>query len=119
MGGGKRLADKSREELSQEKPVRPKRRREWSQVLALLTILSGLLIVQECLFLMYLSIRSGYTAAAAWLTAAVGVGEAVIIAGATSYTNLAKSDHKEGGITFEAAKASGFRKAGSENSPRI
>jgi hypothetical protein len=30
---------------------------------------------------------------------------------------MAKSDHKEGGITFEAAKAAGFQ--GSENSPGI
>ena len=48
-----------------------------------------------------------YTAAA-WLTAAVGVGEAVIIAGANGYFSLAKSDHQEGGITFEAAKAKNF-----------
>lgn len=41
------------------------------------------------------------------------------------YLNLCKSDHKEGGITFESAKASGFQKepsgqvTGSENSPGI
>lgn len=57
---------------------------------------------------MYLCIKSGYTAAAAWLTAAVGVGEAVIIAGANAYMSLCKSDHSEGGITFEAAKANNF-----------
>ncbi len=32
------------------------------------------------------------------------------------YLNMAKSDHKEGGITFEAAKAEKFG-SGSENSP--
>ena len=45
----------------------------------------------------------------AWLTAATGVGEAIIIAGANGYLSLAKSDHKRGGITFEAAKANNFR----------
>ena len=86
-----------------------KRKVEWSKVVCLLAMLAGLLIVQECLFLMYLCIKSGYTAAAAWLTAATGVGEAIIIAGANGYLSLAKSDHKRGGITFEAAKANNFR----------
>ena len=49
-----------------------KRKVEWSKVVCLLAMLAGLLIVQECLFLMYLCIKSGYTAAAAWLTAATG-----------------------------------------------
>lgn len=81
---------------------------QWSKVIAVLVILAGFAIVQECLLLMYLCIKNGYTATAAWLTAGVGVGEAVIIAGANSYMSLCKSDHKEGGITFEAAKAKGF-----------
>ena len=84
-----------------------KRKVEWSKVVCLLAMLAGLLIVQECLFLMYLCIKSGYTAAAAWLTAAT----------------LAKSDHKRGGITFEAAKANNFRADteddGSIDSPAI
>ena len=94
-----------------------------SKVVCLLAMLAGLLIVQECLFLMYLCIKSGYTAAAAWLTAATGVGEAIIIAGANGYLSLAKSDHKRGGITFEAAKANNFRTDtednGSIDSPAI
>ena len=100
-----------------------KRKVEWSKVVCLLAMLAGLLIVQECLFLMYLCIKSGYTAAAAWLTAATGVGEAIIIAGANGYLSLAKSDHKRGGITFEAAKANNFRTDteddGSIDSPAI
>ena len=86
-----------------------KRKVEWSKVV--------------CLFLMYLCIKSGYTAAAAWLTAATGVGEAIIIAGANGYLSLAKSDHKRGGITFEAAKAKNFQTDteddGSIDSPAI
>lgn len=61
----------------------------------------------------------GYTATAAWLTAATGVGEAVIIAGANGYLGLAKSDHKRGGITFEAAKAKDFTEDEDKNSPPI
>ena len=38
-----------------------KRKVEWSKVVCLLAMLAGLLIVQECLFLMYLCIKSGYT----------------------------------------------------------
>lgn len=84
------------------------RRPEWSKVMALLVILAGFIIVQECLVLMYLCIKYGYEATAAWLTAGVGVGEAMIIAGANAYFSLCKVDHKRGGITFEAAKADNF-----------
>lgn len=96
--------------MAQRKRKRRKSKRmpEWSKLLSLLTILFGFLIVQECLYLMYICIVNGYTATAAWLTAGVGVGEAVIIAGVNAYISLCKSDHKEGGITFEAAKAKGF-----------
>lgn len=94
---------------------------EWHKVISVLTILAGFAVVQECLALMYLCIKDGYTSAAAWLTAAVGVGEAIIIAGCGYYFSLAKSDHKEGGITFESAKAKGFVKTSTDsiNSPSI
>lgn len=100
---------------------RRKRKIEWSKVVCLLAIIAGFIIVQECLFLMYMCIKSGYTAAAAWLTAATGVGEAVIIAGANGYLSLAKSDHKRGGITFESAKANNFVNSDEESrdSPAI
>ena len=76
--------------------------------MCLISMVFGFIIVQECLFLMYMCIKSGYTAAAAWLTAATGVGEAVIIAGANGYFSLAKSDQKKRGITIESAKARNF-----------
>lgn len=100
---------------------RRKRKVQWSKIVCLIAMLFGFIIVQECLFLMYMCIKSGYTAAAAWLTAATGVGEAVIIAGANGYLSLAKSDHKRGGITFESAKASNFVNSDEENidSPAI
>ena len=93
---GKRLQKKTKKKV------------EWHKIIALLVILLGFFIVQECFVLMYLCIKGGYTATAAWLTAAVGVAEVVIGAGATNYFALAKSDHSEGGITFEAAKAKNF-----------
>lgn len=100
---------------------RRKRKVQWSKIVCLIAMLFGFIIVQECLCLMYMCIKSGYTAAAAWLTAATGVGEAVIIAGANGYLSLAKSDHKRGGITFESAKASNFVNSDEENidSPAI
>ena len=104
--GGKRL--KSRKKV------------EWYKIIALLVIILGVVIVQECFVLMYLCIINGYTSAAAWLTAAVGLAEVVIGLGAKCYFDLAKSDHSEGGITFEAAKSKGFSQdEGNGNSPAI
>lgn len=105
-----------------EAPASARRRKvEWHKVVSVLMILVGFAVVQECLFLMYLCIKNGYTSAAAWLTAAVGVGEGIVIAGGGYYFSLAKSDHKEGGITFETAKAKGFIEESAEdiNSPSI
>lgn len=102
------------------KRLKGRKKLEWHKIIALLVIILGLVIVQECFVLMYLCIRSGYTATAAWLTAAVGLAEAVIGLGAKCYFDLAKSDHSEGGITFEAAKAQGFAQDESGgNSPAI
>lgn len=86
-----------------------RKKTETHKKIAAVVIAAGFVIVQECFVLMYLCIRGGYTATAAWLTAAVGLAEAVIGVGAQCYFNLAKSDHREGGITFEAAKAAGFK----------
>lgn len=91
-----------------------KKKLEWSKIIALLTILFGFLIVQECLFIMYLAVKDGFAYTAAWLTAGVGVGEAVIIAGAKYYFGLAISDHKDGGITMEIARANNFYKSDGE-----
>lgn len=84
-----------------------------------LSIAAGFVISQECLALMYLCIKLGFSSSAAWLTAATGVSEAIIIAGINGYLALARSDHSEGGITFEAAKARNFTEPESENSPPI
>lgn len=91
---------------------------QWSKFLPALVIVFGFILAQECMFLMYLCIKEGYTSTAAWLTAAIGVAEAIIGAALSAYISLCKVDHKEGGITFEAAKAKNFVKE-SENSPAI
>ena len=65
-------------------------------------------------------IRTGYTGALPWLTAMVGLpwtAHGVVCSG---YLSMAKSDHRRGGITYEAAKAANFVPyEGSENSPMI
>ena len=93
------------------------KKREWSKFIVLLVVLLGFVIVQECFVLMYLCIRDGYTSTAAWLTAAVGLAEAVIGAGLSGYLSLCKKDHAEGGITFEAAKAHGFKEDNADSPP--
>lgn len=92
----------------QKKHKENKRQLEWSKVLSAAVILAGFVIAQETIFLMFYAIRNGYTATAAWLTAAVGLAEVVIGTGLQGYLSLCKVDHKEGGITFEKAKAKNF-----------
>ena len=87
-------------------------KKEYSKIITSAVIAAGVMFIEECFVLMLLCILRGYTATAAWLTAAVGLAEAVIAAGLSGYLSLAKSDHSEGGITFEAARASGFSSAG-------
>lgn len=70
----------------------------------------GLLLAAYC-------IRTGYTGALPWLTAMVGLPWTAHGVVCSNYLSMAKSDHKRGGITFEAARATNFGQ--SENSPRI
>ena len=86
-----------------------KKKPDTSKKFFVLLVLSGLCITQECVFLMYLCIKLSYTAAAAWLTAALGLAQVIIISACNGYFGLVKSDHKRGGITFEAAKANDFQ----------
>ena len=74
----------------------------------------GLLLAAYC-------IHTGYTGALPWLTAMVGLPWSAHGVVCANYLGMAKSDHKRGGITYEAAKANGFLQAedASENSPPI
>ena len=49
-----------------------------------------------------------FDAAFPWITAMVGLPWTAWGTAAAFYLNLAKSDHKAGGITYEAAKADNF-----------
>ena len=65
-------------------------------------------------------IKRGYTGSLPWLSAMVGLPWTAHGVVCSFYLNMAKSDHKEGGITFESAKAKGFQATGgSEESPAI
>lgn len=85
-----------------------KKKKEWSKIITGLVILAGFAIAQECFVLMYLAIKTGFDATAAWLTAAVGLAEAVIGTALASYISLCKRDHSQGGITYAKAQAKNF-----------
>lgn len=61
-------------------------------------------------------VRVDYAGALPWLSAMVGLPWTAHGTVCAFYLNMAKSDHKEGGITYESARAAGFQ---SENSPSI
>ena len=84
-----------------------------SDIRALLWVVTvgGLLLAAYC-------IRTDYAGALPWLSAMVGLPWTAHGTVCAFYLNMAKSDHREGGITFEAAKAERFG-SGSENSPSI
>ena len=84
-----------------------------SDIRALLWVVTvgGLLLAAYC-------IRVGYMGALPWLSAMVGLPWTAHGTVCAFYLNMAKSDHKEGGITFESAKAERFG-SGSETSPSI
>ena len=103
---GRRQAAPERQEFS---------KRLIADIRALLWVVTvgGLALAAYC-------IRTGYTGALPWLTAMVGLPWTAHGTVCAFYLNMAKSDHKEGGITYEAARAGGFSPGEeSENSPRI
>ena len=83
---------------------------EFSKRLAVSVYRGGMVITQECIFLIAYAIYSDFSATAAYLTAAIAVGQFMITVVSNRYLALAESDHSEGGITYEAAKAANFNK---------
>lgn len=63
--------------------------------------LSGLALAFVCVW-------KGYTGSLPWISSMVGLPWAAHGAVCSFYMNMAKSDHSEGGITFEKAKAKNF-----------
>lgn len=115
-GGGKRLA-------KHYKPVKAAKKKEYSKrlisdirALLWLVTLGGIFLAAYC-------IRNGYVGSLPWLSAMVGLPWTAHGTVCAFYLNMAKSDHKEGGITFEAAKANYFNTyeedVGSDDSPAI
>ena len=60
------------------------------------------------LMLAALCILKGYLGSLPWLSAMVGLPWTAHGTVCCFYLNMAKSDHRMGGITFEKAKANGF-----------
>ena len=86
---------------------KPKRKLESSKKIVLVVIAASFLISQESILLIAYAIYLDFSGAASYLTAAVGLPETVIAA-CLSYFKLSNANNSEGGITFEAAKATGF-----------
>ena len=80
------------------------------RVLLWVVTVGGLVLAAYC-------VHTGYAGALPWLTAMVGLPWSAHGVVCSFYLNMAKSDHKQGGITFEAARAAGFQESG--NSPSI
>ena len=70
----------------------------------------GLLLAALCIW-------RGYVGSLHWLSAMVGLPWTAHGVVCTAYLGMAKSDHRAGGITYEAAKAQGFDQSG--DSPAI
>lgn len=77
------------------------------------------------LLLAFYCIRTGYTGSLPWISAMVGLPWTAHGVVCSFYLSLCKSDHKRGGITYEAAKAANFNVTvqqepeGSVDSPAI
>jgi hypothetical protein len=71
----------------------------------------GLLLAGLCVY-------KGFTGSLPWLSAMVGLPWTAHGVICSFYLNMAKSDHKEGGITFESAKSVDFVNSNSD-SPTI
>lgn len=72
------------------------------------------------LLLAFYCVHKNYLGALPWVSAMVGLPWTAHGVICSFYLNMAKSDHKVGGITFETAKANNFVVSNSNNnSPKI
>lgn len=83
-----------------------------SDIRALLWVVTvgGLALAALCIW-------RGYVGSLPWLSAMVGLPWTAHGVVCTAYLGMAKSDHREGGITYETARAQGFDQSG--DSPAI
>ena len=103
---------------SKRKPAKCKQEREFSKRLIadirglLWTVtIGGLALAAFCIF-------KSFDGALPWLSAMVGLPWAAHGVICSFYLNMAKSDHREGGVTFEAAKATNFNVDDEGESPQ-
>jgi hypothetical protein len=98
-----------------------KYQREWSKqliadvrVLLWVVTLGGLFLAWKC-------INQGYLGSLPWVASMVGLPWAAHGTICSFYLNMAKSDHRKGGITYEQAKANNFKETlrANINSPQI
>ena len=94
MQHGKREVQKTKAEYS-KKLVTDIRSLLW------VVTVGGLLLAFYC-------VRKNYLGALPWVTSMVGLPWTAHGVICSFYLNMAKSDHKVGGITFETAKANNF-----------
>ena len=106
MKRGKREVTKTKAEYS-KKLVTDIRSLLW------VVTIGGLLLAFYC-------VRKNYLGALPWVTSMVGLPWTAHGVICSFYLNMAKSDHKVGGITFETAKANNFVVSNASNdSPKI
>ena len=106
MQHGKREVTKTKAEYS-KKLVTDIRSLLW------VVTVGGLLLAFYC-------VRKNYLGALPWVTSMVGLPWTAHGVTCSFYLNMAKSDHKVGGITFETAKANNFVvNQTSNDSPKI
>ncbi|MBQ8264300.1 MAG: hypothetical protein IJY96_05960 [Oscillospiraceae bacterium] len=66
------------------------------------------IVTLAALALAYVCVFRGYVGALPWVGSMVGLPWAAHGTVCAFYMNMAKSDHREGGITFEKAKAKNY-----------
>ena len=84
------------------------KKREWSkQLIADVRVLLWIVTI-GALILAGWCIHKGYVGSLPWLSAMVGLPWSAHGLICSCYLNMAKSDHRVGGITYEKAKANNF-----------
>lgn len=71
------------------------------------------------LMLAFYCVYRQYVGSLPWIASMVGLPWTAHGVVCSFYLNMAKSDHREGGVTFEAAKAANFGVEDSPDSPAI
>lgn len=94
----------------------------FSKHITRLVFWGGFFIIQECIVLIAYAIHKDFTATAAYLTAAIGVAEAMIMAVTNRYIVLAQAENtgscnNQGeGITYASAMADQSKNNGTNES---